>query len=281
MVQTVGTVLDAPRRAAWQMFPWMLGNSDVNPIEAALDPSKAVSGEDVTGDPYTGTALEMLGDPLNILGGIGLVKKLGKASKAKAFNKALRTVEAADLPIPKSKLTPELITDMVEGDYYHKKDLVDATAARQLTEMQRKILPTRSGATRVYRVGPRPSEYQPLKSEWLNQALEQEGVTKARGRWFDADAGAIPFYANQYEGKFPTRYLDLTPEQAERFAVGNYPEAANFSRKWGSEHFVPLELANQAQLLRRPVPSLSPTVAALMGYNTGARAYQSPSEVPL
>jgi hypothetical protein len=104
LLQGVGTVLDTPRRMAWAVPGWLGGGTD--PITAALNPSEAVSGEDVTGDPYTGTALELLGDPLNLLGGFGLIKKLGKARKAKAFNKtAARLLETGGMPEDVARLT--------------------------------------------------------------------------------------------------------------------------------------------------------------------------------
>jgi len=82
-LEAVGNVLDAPRRFVWQIPAWM-GGSDVNPLEAVLEPSKAVKGEDITGNSWTGLGLEILGDPLILATGVGsALTKLGKgASKA-------------------------------------------------------------------------------------------------------------------------------------------------------------------------------------------------------
>lgn len=103
----IGTVLDTPRAMAWQIPVWMAGKG-TDPLTAAFDPAQRTSGEDLLnalgmgeglGRTAGGMGLEMLLDPMNILPGYALLKRLGKISDTKAFNQtALKLLESGGMP---------------------------------------------------------------------------------------------------------------------------------------------------------------------------------------
>lgn len=88
-ITTLGTVLDTPRAMLWAAL------SGRNPLRAALNPSERLHGEDVTGEPLSGMALEILGDPLNLLGVAKIGQLANAARKEMGFYRLWRDREVA------------------------------------------------------------------------------------------------------------------------------------------------------------------------------------------
>lgn len=70
------------------------------------DPSQRVYGSEWTGDPWSGMAVDMVADPLNLLGGAGLLKGAKAAKLAKANNaKRASMLATGGMPEEIAKLT--------------------------------------------------------------------------------------------------------------------------------------------------------------------------------
>lgn len=85
-----GTVLDTPGSIARGLLSGQAGRA----FGGILDPSQRVYSEEWTGDPWSGMAVDMATDPLNLLGGVGLLKTARAAKFAKA-NNARKAASAA------------------------------------------------------------------------------------------------------------------------------------------------------------------------------------------
>lgn len=59
-----------------------------------LDPSQRIYGSEWTGDPITGMVADIATDPLNLVGGVGLLKTAGKINKTLDANDAARVALA-------------------------------------------------------------------------------------------------------------------------------------------------------------------------------------------
>lgn len=78
----VGDVLDTPASILRGLVSGQPGRA----LGGIMDPSQRVHGSEWTGDPLTGMAVDIGLDPLNLIGGLGLLKGLKAARAAKASN---------------------------------------------------------------------------------------------------------------------------------------------------------------------------------------------------
>lgn len=85
-----GDVLDTPGSVARGLLTGNVGRA----FGGILDPSQRVYGSEVTGDPYSGFAFDVATDPLNLIGGLGLLKTARAAKAAKASNAAREAILA-------------------------------------------------------------------------------------------------------------------------------------------------------------------------------------------
>lgn len=81
-VQALGNVVDTPG----SVVRGLLSGNPSRALSGILDPSQRVYGSEITGDPYSGFAVDMALDPLNLVGGLGLLKTAKAAKLAKANN---------------------------------------------------------------------------------------------------------------------------------------------------------------------------------------------------
>lgn len=104
LLQALGTVVDTPGSVTRGLgsgvvrgLRGLLGDEEQSQLAARDfgrafagigDPSQRVYGSEWTGDPWSGMAVDMVADPLNVLGGVGLLKGAKAAKLAKANNKA-------------------------------------------------------------------------------------------------------------------------------------------------------------------------------------------------
>lgn len=90
-VQALGNVVDTPGSVA----RGLVSGNPSRALAGILDPSQRVYGSEITGDPYSGFAVDLALDPLNLLGGIGLLKGTRAAKLAKATNARNAAMRAA------------------------------------------------------------------------------------------------------------------------------------------------------------------------------------------
>lgn len=125
----VGDVLDTPGRFTRTAL------AGRNPFSAVFDPSQGVSGRDLLqqygmvgenqdgfdGGDVGGFLAEMLLDPTNLIGGMGLAKKLVGASRARAANKGIEAANKLSLTQRLQGFMPEEVAKLTK--------IVDETGA--------------------------------------------------------------------------------------------------------------------------------------------------------
>lgn len=112
--------------------------------------------------------------------------------------------------------------------------------------------PVADGMTRLYRVGPTPSEAKAIRDatpvpEWLKQGTELSGADGAMGRWFTSDPKEALWYKREWP-HHKLRYVDVPTERLDQWRAIAHEGARAFSRRPGTEYFLPGALADRARL---------------------------------
>lgn len=261
-LNAVGTVVDTPA----SVFRGLLSGQPGRALGGVLDPSQRVHGEEITGDPYTGFALDLAADPLNLLGGLGLFKTAKAAKAAKASNRARQALlDVGAMPEEIAKMT---------------------------------VFADEAGPARMYHGTPHAfNKLRPHATDWAKGVFMSPDPEVAAdysklGKWQQEtmqgrDTALRPNIHMRYidsrnpldiEGPMGEIYHDAVAELGVEGATKKMQDAGYdslVSRLVGSEHpeiivFGPSQLYSPwvAPAAQR-VPSTSPLLAALGAYNAG------------
>lgn len=85
-LHTLGNIVDTPGSVARGLLAAPFTGQWNRPFTGILDPTQRVYGQEWTGNPWTGMAADIATDPLNILGGIGLLRAARGAHAASQAN---------------------------------------------------------------------------------------------------------------------------------------------------------------------------------------------------
>jgi hypothetical protein len=136
-IRNLGTIVDTPRAAAWAGARSLANQENPLPgmMEAIVDPESRISGEDLTGDPYSGMVAEIAGDPLNWLGLMGVVKGLKKVRGLPGENLTAKQLSRVRKYYPHA--SEEDVHKMAFGD---TQEVADALS-RMETGMRKPAIP--------------------------------------------------------------------------------------------------------------------------------------------